>query len=63
MADLKAEVPEDKIAEIVRAVNVQARLLAEIVKAADHVVKAYIELTKVEVPKDEKKEESVKEVK
>ena len=55
MADIKQK---DEMAEVIRAVNTQAALLAEIVKACSHVVEAYKAITKVEVPKDEKKTES-----
>lgn len=56
MADLKQDASLDKMKEIRRAVNTQARLLAEIVKAANHIVKSYVEITKVEVPNEETKE-------
>jgi hypothetical protein len=61
MADLKNKNTDDEIKEIARAVNTQARLLAEIVKAADHIVKAYLEVTKpVEEHKNEKESKASK---
>jgi hypothetical protein len=36
---------EDLVKELQRAVNTQAKLLAAIVQAADHIVKNYVELT------------------
>lgn len=57
MADIKHKDRDEEIKEIARAVNTQARLLAEVVKAADHIVKAYLEVTKVEEPKNDKAKE------
>lgn len=58
MADIKDGMHDEVtplLRELVRAVNAQARLLGEVVKAADQIVKAYVEITKVEEPKDGKK--------
>jgi hypothetical protein len=49
MSDIKhTEIP---VEELARAINTQAKLLEEIVKAADHIVRAYVELTKKNEPK------------
>jgi hypothetical protein len=63
MADTKHKDRDAEIRELGRAVNAQARLLAEIVKAADHIVKAYIEITKIQEPTDEKDKEVKKDSK
>jgi hypothetical protein len=47
---------EITVQELARAINAQARLLAEIVRAANHIVTSYAEITKVEEPHGEKKE-------
>lgn len=44
------------VQELARGVNTQGALLEAIVKASDHVVQKYLELTRVETT-DEKKEE------
>jgi hypothetical protein len=59
MADIKDGLQDEVIPilrDLVRAVNAQARLLNHIVKAADMIVKGYVEVTKVEEPNGEKKE-------
>jgi hypothetical protein len=60
MADIKHKSHDDEVKELTRAVNAQARLLAEIVKAANHIVQAYVEITKVVEEKPNEKTVEVK---
>jgi hypothetical protein len=63
MAKVKPEpqtVPLVELTEVIRAVNTQARLLAEIVHAAQHIVKSYQDITKVVEATDETKAEKPK---
>jgi hypothetical protein len=48
------------IAELSRAINLQAKLLNAIIQANDYVVKSYLEVIKVEKPNEEKKSEEPK---
>jgi hypothetical protein len=48
------------IAELSRAINLQAKLLNAIIQANDYVVKSYLEVIKVEKPNEEKKVEEPK---
>lgn len=50
----RVEILERDIKEVARGVNVQGSLLQAIVHASDHIVKKYIELTRI--PDETKKE-------